>query len=165
MFGKEVVKRGLDYMKKPVIKREYVRTALYPGFENLYQGRTVLITGGTRGIGLATAGKFLSAGAEVIITGRTKQGLDNAVRALNSDRLHAIKWDITDIPAQKEKIDQVFDSFGRVDVLVNNAGANRLPSGESAKQWDEVSEAEWNFILDTNLKAMYFIVNSAYEFH
>lgn len=83
-------------------------------------GRTILITGGSAGIGLAFALKFLELGNEVIITGRRQQVLDE-VKARHP-KLHTIRGDVAD-PAQVAALAaRVKDEFPRLDVLMNNAG-------------------------------------------
>src|SRR3954453_13415938 len=83
-------------------------------------GRTILITGGSAGIGLAFALKFLELGNEVIVTGR-RQAVIDAVKAQHP-RLHTIQSDIAD-PAQiAELAARVKADFPRLDVLMNNAG-------------------------------------------
>ena len=83
-------------------------------------GRTILITGGSAGIGLAFALKFLELGNEVIVTGRRQEALD-AVKAKHP-KLHTIKSDVAD-PAQIAALAaRVKADFPRLDVLMNNAG-------------------------------------------
>src|SRR5581483_3615250 len=83
-------------------------------------GRTVLITGGSAGIGLAFALKFLELGNDVIITGRRKEVLD-AVKS-RYPKLHTIRGDVAD-PAQVAALAaRVKDEFPVLDVLMNNAG-------------------------------------------
>ena len=96
-------------------------------------GRTILITGGSAGIGLAFAQKFLELGNEVIVTGRRQQVLDE-VKARHP-ALHTIQGDVAD-PAQVAALAaRVKDEFPRLDVLMNNAGIGhpqnlRQPAGQ-----------------------------------
>ena len=159
MSLKNAVKKTLDYMKKPVIRTEYVRTSAYPGLEGMFEGRNILVTGGTRGIGLAAAKAFHACGGTVIVTGRSPEKLREIQESFASDRFFAMEWDISDICGQEKKmgeLDRIIN--GGVDVLVNNAGANRNERGETAASWDEVTEMEWNHIVNTNLKATYFLI-------
>jgi uncharacterized oxidoreductase len=98
-------------------------------------GKTVLITGGTSGIGLALARAFLREGASVAICARSAAALE-AFRQEHAGTL-AIEADITDLGAQRMLLDAVADRFGALDILVNNAGrlverdfANGQPSPE-----------------------------------
>jgi uncharacterized oxidoreductase len=83
-------------------------------------GRTILITGGSAGIGLAFALKFLELGNEVIVTGRRQSVLD-AVKAQHP-RLHTIQSDVADPDQIAGLAAQVKWDFPKLDVLVNNAG-------------------------------------------
>ena len=156
---KKAVQKTLDYVKKPVIRTEYVRTSAYPGLEGMFEGRSVLVTGGTRGIGLAAAKAFHACGATVIVTGRSPEKLQEIKQSASSDRFFTMQWDISDIRGQEKKMEELDKIInGGIDVLINNAGANRNEHGETAATWDEVSEMEWDHIVNTNLKATYFLI-------
>ena len=85
-----------------------------------FDGTRVVITGGSSGIGLATARAFLAEGATVSIAGRDAGKLADAARTLNSPRLTTHKADVTD----ESQVRRLFATIGEVDVLVNNAGSN-----------------------------------------
>ena len=120
--------------------------------DEILNGKKILITGGSSGIGLAIARKCISGGAQVIITGRNISKLEYAIRVLNSDKCHAIVWDISNVNVIREKIKECENIFGAsTDVLVNNAGI--APS----KFWGEVDEIEWDTIYSTNLKGAFFL--------
>ncbi len=155
---KKTVQKTLDYVKKPIIRTEYVRTSAYPGLEGMFEGRNILVTGGTRGIGLAAAKAFHACGGTVIVTGRSPERLCEIKASFDSDRFFAMEWDISDICGQEKKLKELDRTFGNIDVLVNNAGVNRNEHGETAASWDEVSEMEWDHIVNTNLKATYFLI-------
>ena len=82
--------------------------------------RTVLITGGTSGIGLSLAEAFLTEGASVAVCGRSQPALDRFARA-NPQAL-AVQADVTDPEARAAMLDAITGRFGRLDVLINNAG-------------------------------------------
>lgn len=82
--------------------------------------QTVLITGGTSGIGLALAEAFLGRGDDVAVCGRSQEALDRFARA-HPEAL-AIRADVTDARARAAMLTAVHERFGRLDVLVNNAG-------------------------------------------
>jgi len=82
--------------------------------------QTVLITGGTSGIGLALAEAFLGRGDDVAVCGRSQEALDRFARA-HPEAL-AIRTDVTDARARAAMLTAVHERFGRLDVLVNNAG-------------------------------------------
>ena len=91
------------------------------------QGKVVVVTGGSRGIGLDLARELLAQGATVVICGRKQAGLDAAVAELNGgEQLLAVQAHI----ARETDVDQLFDQtvarFGRIDMLVNNVGMNLI---------------------------------------
>src|SRR6516162_5289959 len=95
------------------------------------QEKRALITGGTSGIGLETARRFLEEGARVAITGFSKTGLDSARKELND--VIAIEADAGDPTAQGKVAEEIRKAFGKLDVLFINAGLAELkPIG----QWD-----------------------------
>jgi len=87
-------------------------------------GRVAFITGGDSGIGLGVARAFADAGMKVVITYRTKAHLDEAMKLLEGagDRVHAVNVDVTDRPALAAAADEAVKKFGKVHVLVANAG-------------------------------------------
>ena len=89
-------------------------------------GRTIVITGGSAGIGLATAGLFLKSGANVAICGRDDARLEAAAGELGEDRLFTMTCDVLDKDQVAAFADAVAERFGGVDTLVNNAGQARL---------------------------------------
>lgn len=87
-------------------------------------GKVAIVTGGSRGIGLAVAMRLLSEGARVCITARKPDGLSDAVASLGHDRVLGVAGKAHDPGHQAAAVGQVLDRFGRVDVLVNNAGTS-----------------------------------------
>jgi 3-oxoacyl-[acyl-carrier protein] reductase len=87
-------------------------------------GKVAIVTGGSRGIGLAVAKRLLSEGARVCITARKPDGLSDAVASLGDDRVLGVAGKAHDSEHQAAAVGQVLDRFGRVDVLVNNAGTS-----------------------------------------
>ena len=84
-------------------------------------GKTAIITGGTSGIGLATARLFLAEGARVAITGRSQISLDETAAALGRDVL-ALRADMTDFDMTEHAAATVAETFGGLDILFANAG-------------------------------------------
>ncbi len=120
-----------------------------------WEGRTVLITGGSRGIGLATAERFLGAGASVLITGRSESSLSAAQAELSSpDRLRTMAADVSTVPGCRAAVDAALESFGRLDVLFTNAGSYE------AAPVAEVTEDMWDRTIDTHLKGTFFCVQA-----
>jgi NAD(P)-dependent dehydrogenase (short-subunit alcohol dehydrogenase family) len=117
-------------------------------------GKKALITGGNSGIGLATAKVFVDEGAEVIITGRNQQTLDEAVKLLGP-KAHALKVEITDSAARKAAFKEAGEKFGKLDILFANAGIpGTTPAGKT-------SEELFRQIIDINLTSVFFTVEDA----
>ena len=111
-------------------------------------GRVALVTGAARGIGAATAVALAEAGARVALVDRDATGLEataDAVGRAGSDAL-GIAADVTDAPAIERAVDTIVSEWGRLDVLVNNAGIVR--DATLAKVTDE----DWTATLDVNLR-------------
>ncbi|MFC3678437.1 SDR family NAD(P)-dependent oxidoreductase [Ferrovibrio xuzhouensis] len=108
------------------------------------RGRVAIVTGGSAGIGLAVAKRFLASGAQVAIWGRNAERLKSAEAILaDSSRIHTSVVDVIDEAAIQGGIESVIARFGRLDILVNNAGilGPRHPVWEyPAKAWREVLE-------------------------
>ncbi|MCI3273458.1 SDR family oxidoreductase [Streptomyces cylindrosporus] len=86
-------------------------------------GRTAIVTGGSRGIGLAVAERLVAEGARVVVTGRKPEVLDDAVRALGgAEHALAVPGKVDDPDHQAETVSRALEEFGSVDLLVNNAG-------------------------------------------
>lgn len=111
---------------------------------------TVVVTGGTRGIGNGLADALLARGANVTITGRTGDAVDAAVEALGSAhdpaRVHGVAADVRDITALQGVWKETADRFGRVDAWVNNAGVS-LPR----KPIWELDAEDVERVVDVNL--------------
>jgi NAD(P)-dependent dehydrogenase (short-subunit alcohol dehydrogenase family) len=118
------------------------------------EGKTALITGGTSGIGLATAQEFIRQGAKVVVTGRNPDTLSQAEKTLGSDAL-VVSADVSK-PAELDGLfKQVREKYGHIDVLFANAGIAKLGSVESTPE--EVVDELFN----TNFRGNYFTVQKA----
>ncbi len=107
-------------------------------------GKVAIITGGSRGIGFETAKTFSENGATVIITSSNSQQLRNAASQLTNTI--PISADIRKEEDVRKVVEETVEKFGKLDILVNNAGI--FPK---IKQLHEISELEWNDVLDVNL--------------
>lgn len=120
-------------------------------------GKSILITGGTTGIGRATAILLASQGANVITMGTNKQHLDDALKDIKKNATGTVHGFVADLSTE-EGIQKVFSEmdlhFGSLDILVNNAA---LPFGSVT----EGNYSEWKRILDTNLLAYLACTNEA----
>ena len=124
----------------------------------MYQGKKVLLTGGSRGIGLAIAKKMVEAGAEVLITGRNKDTLNKALETLDSSNMQSMVWDMRKIDAIKENFHMAVKILGRVDILINNAGV--LTENDFSGLFAATPET-WDYIMDINLKSVFFLCQAA----
>ena len=102
-----------------------------------------LITGGSSGLGLATAQKFLEEGFTTIITGRNKEKLERACRQLGEGSV-GIPFDMAQMDAIPEFVREIKERFGRIDILVNNAGINQK------KAFIEVSDEDFETVITVN---------------
>jgi NAD(P)-dependent dehydrogenase (short-subunit alcohol dehydrogenase family) len=116
------------------------------------KGQNTLVTGGSKGIGKDIARAFAELGSNVIITGREEAALTQAVEELKAyhPNCSSIIADIQNVSSVYEMVDETVSRLGSIDVLVNNAGVN-IP-----KPVLEVTEADWDAVLDTNLKGTFF---------
>ena len=112
------------------------------------KGKVVLITGGSSGIGKATAEKFATAGAKVVIAARNQERGKQAAQEMGATFIQADMRQLNDIEAL---IAKVVEQFGRLDIAVNNAGT---PKG-GGKPLFEFDEAEFDEVIDVNLKGVW----------
>ncbi|MFJ1790194.1 SDR family oxidoreductase [Kitasatospora griseola] len=92
-----------------------------------FKGKVAVVTGASRGIGLGIARELVQRGAKVCITARTQQTLDEAVRELGGpDHALAVAGKSDDAAHQEEAVTRVMETFGRLDLLVNNTGINPI---------------------------------------
>lgn len=108
------------------------------------QGKRVLVTGGSKGIGLAVAQRFLAEGAKVIIVSRSEKNLEDARQRLKvgDDQLRTLIADLRDANQAQQVVDAAAEQWGELDILVNSAGdAKRRPP-------EELDSAAWHAALD-----------------
>ena len=118
------------------------------------KGKTALVTGGSSGIGLATAKRLVEEGAYVFITGRRKEELAAAVKNVGSN-VTGIRGDVSNLADLDRLFDQVKRDKGRLDVLFANAGvAKYAPLGK-------ITEEVYDGIFDINVKGVLFTVQKA----
>lgn len=116
--------------------------------------KTVLVIGGSKGIGFATAQKFIENNFNVIITGRNVEKLKIASKKLND--CSYIEWDIKDISKADEYLTRAHTFFGNIDIFINNAGivTDAQWNGEG---FPNVSVSTWDETMDVNLRGIYFL--------
>lgn len=108
------------------------------------QGKVAIVTGASRGIGRATASLFASHGADLVLTARTERDLEDTLREVEGAgrRGQVVAVDLLDSSAVNQIIKAALDTFGRVDVLVNNAGVidNGTIENTDLKAWDRMMQ-------------------------
>ncbi|HUJ51616.1 MAG TPA: SDR family oxidoreductase [Bryobacteraceae bacterium] len=116
-------------------------------------GRNALVTGGTRGIGLAIAEALSSAGAGVVLCGRNQGAVDSAVRQLTKQAKSKVAGKVADVRSSTE-VAELFSfadrELGSPDILVNNAGVGIFQST------GKLSVDDWQTTLDTNLSGVFY---------
>ena len=116
-------------------------------------GRTALITGASRGIGLAIAEALSQAGARVILNGRSLSSLEEAAQRLRQagTQVEISVFDVTDAAQAAAAIQVIEETIGPIDVLVNNAGIQRRAPLEQFK------DSDWRELMATNLDSVYYV--------
>lgn len=138
------MERGLP--REPEWAGERVELAL--------EGRVAVVTGSTRGIGRAIAEAFVSEGATVVLNARSEQSTRAAAQELGGRAL-GIAADVSDEAGCGTLIARTLAEFGRIDVLVNNAGTSVAGPAE------DLAPAEWRRILDLNLNGPFYLCQHA----
>jgi short-subunit dehydrogenase len=114
----------------------------------IFNNKTVIITGGSEGVGAATARMFAEAGANLMLVARNKKNLDAIAEELRAKtKVEVFVMDVSDAEACVDVFKKAAFEFGRVDVLVNNAGYHKRGPVE------EVDPADLGTMIDVNLKA------------
>jgi 3-oxoacyl-[acyl-carrier protein] reductase len=131
-----------------------------PNTPNL-SGQAAVVTGGSRGIGLAIAEGLLAAGAGVVVTGRDQSHLDKARAHLGrggpavARRLEVVRADVRRATDAAAAIKLAVDRLGRLDILVNNAGVGIF------RNVAEMDEPAWNDVIGTNLSGVFLFCHAA----
>ena len=121
--------------------------------DSVLRGKIALVTGGGTGIGAAIAGRFRSAGAEVVVSGRTQDRLSSMADAIGA---HAVAADVSDEASVRALFRWIADRFGGLDVLVNNAGV----TGPVARAQD-MDLAQWDDTMASNVRGTILCIKYA----
>ena len=116
-------------------------------------GKVAIVTGGSRGIGLATVKAFLKEGAAVILCASRKETADKAVDEIKAEipdaKVEGICPKLTDYADVKKAFDEVIAKYGKIDILVNNAGISDM------MKFPNYTEDNFEKIMDLNVKGVY----------
>jgi NAD(P)-dependent dehydrogenase (short-subunit alcohol dehydrogenase family) len=124
------------------------------------RSKVAIVTGGSRGIGLAVAETLLASGASVVISGLSDENLQRASRSLagagrGEPRLDAVRADMRSREDVENLVGRAVERFGGLDILVNNAGVGAFSPVA------ELSDDDWHRILDTNLTGVFYACRAA----
>lgn len=117
------------------------------------QGRVIVVTGASSGIGLAVARGFAAAGAVVGLNGRKRETLEARCREIPNS--FPLPFDVADLAAGEAALERVVEEQGKIDCLVCNAGAR------DRRSWDRIEPADFRALLDTNLVAPFHLARVA----
>jgi NAD(P)-dependent dehydrogenase (short-subunit alcohol dehydrogenase family) len=119
-------------------------------------GKVAVVTGSTKGIGLAIAEHMIEAGASVVVSARTEADVVSTVERLG-ERAVGIPCDVADPASCQHLIDETVERLGRLDILVNNAGLGVF------KPISQMSVQEWRLQIDVNLGGVFYCSKAALE--
>ena len=120
------------------------------------KGKVAMVTGSSKGLGEAAAMALAKVGADVAVCGRNRTDIDRVVDRINAtgSRSAGFILEVTSTETVRRGVDAILEHFGRVDILLNNAGTNyRVPVLE-------YPEDEWDRVIDTNLKGYYLVAQA-----
>ncbi len=120
--------------------------------------KVALVTGGTKGIGLAIAESMLEHGMKVMITGRKAEGVKTIVDKLNESygtSVIGVAADVRDHKAMVDAVNLTIKDFGKLDILIANAGVGHF------SPIDEMTEAQWHETIDVNLTGVFHSVSAS----
>jgi 3-oxoacyl-[acyl-carrier protein] reductase len=121
-------------------------------------GKTALITGGSKGIGLGIAESLIEKGMKIAVTSRSQAAAAEAAASLNKikpDSAIGIEADVRSLEAQNASVQKVLDKWGHLDVLVANAGLGHFASIE------DMTSEQWNDVIDINLTGVFNSVKAS----
>ena len=122
------------------------------------QDKSVIITGASRGIGEATARKFASLGAKVLLCARSSGDIDRIAGEINASggTALALATDVSDFVQVQAAIDLAQSKFGSVDILINNAGVL-----EPVERIEHATVPAWDTVIDVNVKGVFYGIRAA----
>src|SRR5579859_596901 len=128
----------------------------WPSLQDL-SGHVAVVTGAGRGLGFGLAAGLAHFGADVVLAGRNTVDLEEAAHQVESAgrRALCVPTDVREVDQCRALIERTVAEFTKVDILVNNAGTGARGAAE------DLTEADWDLVLDTNLKGVFFTAQAA----
>ena len=120
-----------------------------------FEGKTVIVTGSSSGIGEGIARRFAEEGANVVLNSRSRDDLEKVAKDLDGDRMLIVEGDVVKREFAKDIVGKTVDRFGGLDVLANNAGAGA--SGMLA----DASDEDIDKVIDINVKGLLYLCREA----
>jgi len=123
------------------------------------KNKVVIVTGGSSGLGKYMAKDFVEHGAKVVITGRNEERLEEAKKEMMNGKgeVYPIQMDVSNVLEIHRTVETTLEKWGRIDVLVNNAGVRLTTKVE------DITEEEWNNIISINLSGTFFFSQAVME--
>lgn len=146
---KKYIKRVIRYIMSAAPQKNILASISYSQPNERLKGKRIIITGGGRGLGLSMAKKFVSEGADVLITGRDEATLRKVSFDLDC---HYLKLDVRDISSFDVFVKEAENKLGKIDCLVNNAGISL-----HEKTFFDVTPESFDDQYSTNLKGAFFL--------
>ena len=122
-------------------------------------GKTALITGSSKGLGLSIAKALFNSGATIILNGRNPEALDLASQEINPKEriIYKYPFDVTNVEDVNDNITKIKEKIGTIDILVNNAGHN------ITENFQDISEESFDRMLNVHVKGTFFMTQAVYR--
>ena len=122
------------------------------------KGKVAYITGGTKGIGLGVAKCLLDQGMKVAISGRSSDGVEKAIKMLDSSEdVMGVCSDVSKLADEEKAVQQILDKWGHLDMVLANAGVGHFAP------IDEMQERQWHQMINTNLNGVFHTLKASVE--
>lgn len=158
---KESLNRAVKYILHGVPTKVTTVKVAQIHYGGILEGKKVLITGGSRGLGLAIAKRAIEEKALVAITGRSIEALNEVKAELgNPKNLFVFEHDVREFDSDADLIQKARVAMGGIDILINNAGVS-----VHHIDYSTCTQEQWDFQMDTNLKGVYFMTQAFMNYY